>query len=289
MLREDLQQEETRKETSDGPMTPPGINITRQATHSWVIVGLGSAYLLILAVLVFFPGPPLLDRLRWLDSGICAQLPTHSFYPGNERLPLCARNTGIYLGFIITLLTLCATGHGRAQRLPPWPIMIFLLAAILTMAIDGFNSFLLDLGLAHLYQPHNLLRLATGLITGLALAILALPPLNYLFWREYNEKRSVSSWFALLLFMPELILCFFAVASQNALVLYPIALLSTIGLLVVISSVNLIVILALSKREQIYEHYRQLVPFFGLALLLGIGEMLILAQLKYSLLQVLGM
>jgi len=51
----------------------------------------------------------------------------------------------------------------------------------------------------------------------------------------------------------------------------------------------LIVILALSKREQLYEYYSQLVPFFGLALLLGIGEMLILAQLKYSLLQALGM
>jgi uncharacterized membrane protein len=288
MLGEDLQQEETRKEVSDRHITS-SINNTHQATHSWVIVGLGSAYLLILAVLVFFPGPSLLDRLRWLDSGICAQLPTHSFYPGNERLPLCARNTGIYLGFITTLLTLCVTGRGRAQRLPPWPIIIFLLLAILAMVIDGFNSFLLDLGLAHLYQPHNLLRLATGLITGLALAILALPPLNYLFWHGYNEKRSVSSWSALLPLIPGLILCFFAVASQNVLVLYPIALLSTIGLLIVISNVNLIVILALSKREQIYEHYRQLVPFFGIALLLGIGEMLILAQLKYSLLQALGM
>lgn len=283
-----MQQEETSKEVSKGHTTS-SINNTRQAAHSWVIISLGSAYLLILAVLVFFPGPPLLDRLRWLDSGICAQLPTHSFYPGNERLPLCARNTGIYLGFIITLLTLCAAGQGRAQRLPPWPIVIFLLAAILAMAIDGFNSFLLDLGLPHLYQPHNLLRLATGLVTGLALAILALPPLNYLFWRGYNEKRSVSSWSALLLLLPGLILCFFAVASQNALVLYPIALLSTTGLLIVISSVNLIVILALSKREQLYEYYSQLVPFFGLALLLGIGEMLILAQLKYSLLQALGM
>jgi uncharacterized membrane protein len=288
MPGEDLQQEETRKEVSDRHTTS-SINNTRQSAHSWVIVGLGSVYLLILAFLVLFPGPSLLDRLRWLDSGICAQLPTHSFYPGNERLPLCARNTGIYLGFIITLLTLCATGYGRAQRLPQWPIIIFLLAAILAMAIDGFNSFLLDLGLAHLYQPHNLLRLATGLVTGLALAILALPPLNYLFWRGYNEKRSVSSWSALLLLVPGLVLCFFAVASQNAFVLYPIALLSTIGLLVVISTVNLIVILALSKREQLYEYYSQLVPFFGLALLLGIGEMLILAQLKYSLLQALGM
>lgn len=287
MLGEDSQKQATRKMILRRETTP-GIN-NPYTPSPWIIAGLGSAYLLILAALVFLPGASLLDRLRWLVSGICAQLPTHSFYPGNERLPLCARNTGIYLGFIVTLLTLCATGRGRAQRLPPLPIIIFLLLGVMAMAVDGFNSFLLDLGLAHLYQPHNLLRLATGLATGLALAVLALPPLNYLFWREYNDKRSVSSWLALLWLMPGLILSFFAVASQNALVLYPIALVSTAGLLVVISSVNLIVILALSKREQIFAYYHQLLPFFGLALLLGIGELLVLAQLKYSLLQALGM
>src|SRR6266487_101234 len=194
MLGEDLQKQATRKVILRRETTP-GIN-NPYTPSPWIIAGLGSAYLLILAALVFLPGASLLDRLRWLVSGICAQLPTHSFYPGNERLPLCARNTGIYLGFIVTLLTLCATGRGRAHRLPPWPIIIFLLLGIMAMAVDGFNSFLLDMGLAHLYQPHNLLRLATGLTTGLALAVLALPPLNYLFWREYNDKRSVTSWLA---------------------------------------------------------------------------------------------
>src|SRR5436305_9106915 len=108
-----------------------------------------SLYLGLLAALVFLPGASLLDRLRWLDSGICAQLLTHSFYPGGERLPLCARNTGIYLGFMVTLLTLYASGRGRVQRLPSWPITILLIGGGLAMVIDGFNSFLLDLGLQH--------------------------------------------------------------------------------------------------------------------------------------------
>ena len=157
------------------------------------------------------------------------------------------------------------------------------------MVIDGFNSFLLDLGLQHLYQPDNLLRLATGLATGLAVATLVLPAINRLFWREHNEKRSISSWMALLLLTPGLILGFFAVASQNVLILYPVALLSTAGILTVLSSINLIVVLALSKRDQTFEHYRELWPFFSLALILAIGEMLALAQLKFSLLQALGM
>ena len=262
---------------------------TRDSSQSpWIPAIWASLYLGLLAVLVFLPGASLLDRLRWLDSGICAQLLTHSFYPAGERLPLCARNTGIYLGFIVTLLTLHVTGRGRAQRLPPWPMVIVLAGGVVAMAIDGFNSFFLDLGLPHLYQPHNLLRLATGLLMGLALASCALPMTNRLFWREDNQQRSISSWGTFLLLIPGLILSFFAVASQSWLGLYPVALLSTAGLVTVLSSVNLIVILGISKRDQSFERYRELIPFFSLALLLAVGELLMLAQVKVALLQALG-
>ena len=255
---------------------------------SLLSAGLALLYLVLLTALVFLPGQSLIQRLQWLDSGVCAQLPTHSFYPGGERLPLCSRNTGIYLGFLVTLVTLYLTGRGQGQRLPAWPIALVLVCGILALVIDGSNSLLLDLGLPHLYRPHNLLRLATGMLTGLAMATLVLPILNQLFWYHSNEQRSVPSWRALLLFLPALILCYFAVASQSGLILYPVALLSTLGLLTALGSVNLIVIIAVSKREQSFAFYRELLPFFGLALLCAGGEMLFLAQLKLLLLHALG-
>jgi uncharacterized membrane protein len=254
----------------------------------WLTTVLGVTSLGLLTALVFLPGATLIDRLRWLDSGICAQLPTHSFYPGGIQLPLCARNTGIYLGFMVTLMTLYTVGRGRVQQLPRGPIIALLVCGGLAMVVDGFNSFFLDLGLPHLYQPHNLLRLGTGLAAGVALATLTLPVINRLLWCEYNEERSIPSWMALFLLIPGLILSFFAVASQNALLLYPLALLSTAGLLTVLSSVNLLVVLAIGQREQTFGRYRELLPFFGLALILAIGELLVLAQLKFSLLQALG-
>ncbi len=254
----------------------------------WLIATTALLYLSLLAALVFLPKASLLDRLRWLDSGICAQLPTHSFYPGGERLPLCARNTGIYLGFIVTLVMLYATGRHRAQQLPPWSIVIVLGVGVATLAVDGFNSFLLDLGLPHLYQPHNLLRLGTGLITGLAMGIFTHPILNRMLWCQYNEQRNLASWKALFSFLPALLLCFFATTSQSAYVLYPLALLSTTGLLIAASSVNLIFIIAISKRDETFERYRELLPFFSLAVILAIGELLTLAQLKLTLLQTLG-
>jgi uncharacterized membrane protein YqaE (UPF0057 family) len=130
--------------------------------------------------------------------------------------------------------------------------------------------------------------LATGLVTGLALATLSLPVMNRLFWRGYNEQRSISSWLMLLAFTPALILCFFAVISQSALILYPVALLSTVGILTTLSCMNLIVIVAISRRDESFERYRDLLPFFSLALLFTIGEMLVLAQLKITLLGALG-
>lgn len=257
-------------------------------TSSILSAGLALLYLVLLAALVFLPGQSLIERLQWLDSGVCAQLPTHSFYPGGERLPLCSRNTGIYLGFLITITTLYLTGRGQVQSLPAWPIALVLACGVLALFIDGSNSLLLDLGLPHLYQPHNLLRLATGMLTGLAMGAFVLPVLNQLFWYHSNEQRSVPSWRTLLQFLPALILCYFAVASQSSLILYPVALLSTLGLLTALGSVNLIVIIAVSKREQSFTSYRQLLPFFGLALLCASGEMLFLAQLKFMLLHALG-
>ncbi len=268
--------------------TVTGAGDAQEKKRPWLIIVLGIFYLGLLTALIFLPGGTLLDRLRWLDSGICAQLPTHSFYPGGVQLPLCARNTGIYLGFMVTLMTLYAMGRGRVQQLPLRPIIVLLVCGGLAMVVDGFNSFFLDLGLPHLYQPHNLLRLGTGLAAGLALATLTLPVINRLLWCEYSDERSIPSWMALLLLIPGLILSFFAVASQNALLLYPLALFSTAGLLTVLSSVNLLVVLAIGRREQTFGGYRELLPFFGLALILAIGELLALAQLKFSLLQALG-
>lgn len=260
-----------------------------QSKPIWIIIMLSLFYMGLLLLLVLLPEGTVLDRLRWLDSGICAQMLTHSFHAGRELLPLCARNTGIYLGFTVTLINIYARGKGRAQKLPPLPIIILCACGVLALAVDGLNSLALDLHQTHLYQPDNFLRLGTGLITGAALILLGLPILNQLFWRESNQQPIVADWRAFMPLLLVLLLCFIAVTSQNTLILYPIALLSTAGVLTALSSVNLIFIITLSKRDETLQHYYQLLAFFSLALMCAIVEMLVLAQLKFSLMQALGM
>src|ERR1051326_8533887 len=254
-----------------------------------IFIALGAFYTGLTLLLILLPGGTVLDHLRWLDSGICAQMLTHSFYAGDERLPLCARNTGIYLGLLATLMSVYAKGRGRAQRLPRLSIIIFCACAFLALAVDGVNSLALDLHMTHLYQPNNVLRLATGLLTGAGLILLALPILNQLFWRESNQQQIIVGWNEFVPLILVLLLCFLLVTSQNTLILYPIAIMSTAGVLTALSGVNLIFIIAFSKRSETLQYSYQLLAFFSIALICAIAEMLLLAQIKISLLQALGM
>ncbi len=103
--------------------------------------------------------------------GLCAQQPTHSFYYGDQRLPFDARMTGIYGGVAITALYLLARGRWRYGNVPSIAVTALLASFILVMGVDGINSTLLDMGLWYAYEPRNELRLATGLLTGTALAV----------------------------------------------------------------------------------------------------------------------
>jgi uncharacterized membrane protein len=255
---------------------------------AWATFGLVALYAVGLLAAIFAPGGTLIERMRALDGGICAQLPTHLFYPGGQSLPLCARNTGIYTGVTSTVLVLWASGRLRTARLPGLGAAILLGLAVLLMAVDGFNSLSLDLHLPHLYEPHNLLRLATGLGTGVGMAAFLVPVANGLIWRDEDERPSFARVSQLGVLVPVLIIAFFTVASQAAWLLYPLAVYSTAGLLMALSLVNLVFVIGLSGRIGRISSYRQLFPVFTCALALTIVELSALSLLKTAALHALG-
>jgi len=225
------------------------------------------------AVLIFWPGATLLERLRALDGGICAQLPTHSFYPDGQRLPLCARNTGIYMGYSITFIALYLRGRLSATEFPRWPIAILLFLFVCALAVDGFNSLFLDLRLPHLYQPDNLLRLATGLLTGMAMACFLVPVTNITLWKFPNQRRTVESFWQILWLLPILALVFLAIGTQTAIFLYPVAILETLGVMTVLCMINLTIILAASGKACTLLRPRQVFPFVTAGFFLAVGEL----------------
>lgn len=146
-----------------------------------VLVGLAcAAVMVVLLALV----PPLavtprdwVARATFVLSGICPQRLAHSYTLAAVQLPIEARMLGIFAGFTLGVLELATIGRHRSTRWPRRPLAFVLLLGFATMAFDGTNALFYDLGLPHAYAPDLRLRLATGLLAGIALAFGLVPGL----------------------------------------------------------------------------------------------------------------
>lgn len=208
-----------------------------------------------LAALVLIPLSPLwpipfVQKMRLVGHAICHQIPEHSYHLGGQQLPLCARCTGIYLGVLGGLLILFALGKGRAASLPPLKLLAILVGLIAIFAIDGLNSYLaLFPSVPRLYEPRNILRLATGTFHGLALVIIALPILNFTLWREAKRESSVGSFSELLPFAGMVLFVILIVQAGIPSLFYPLAIASVLGVMIVFAIVNLLILLVATRRE----------------------------------------
>src|SRR4051794_14769869 len=71
----------------------------------WRYAFIGLAGVLLLGLLAW-PGMPLEWKMYAVVHGVCAQ--AHNVDLAGMQLPLCARNTGIYSGFLVSALYLLA-------------------------------------------------------------------------------------------------------------------------------------------------------------------------------------
>lgn len=156
--------------------------------HPWRYTFLAVMGVLLLALL-FTPGMPLEWKMYAVVHGICAQ--QHNIFFGDLQFPICARNSGIYMSFLVTIVYLWLVGRNRAGRIPPWPITITLVAFVGIMGIDGFNSLFVDIGLPHLYVPQNELRTLTGMGMGVAISVLLLLMFNVTLRRDVDDQQPV--------------------------------------------------------------------------------------------------
>lgn len=228
---------------------------------------------LVLAVLIaFIAAPaPLPRKLLLAMGGVCGLRPAHSYFVGGVQLPLEARMTGIYGGFLLSFVVLVACGRLGARRLGS-PLLIGILAIFfMSMAFDGVNSTLAELGMPHLYPPTNLLRLLSGLLSGIAVAPVLLWLLSVVATpRDQDAPRAVvrAPWE---LVAPLAINAIFTalVLDGRAVFYYPIGLLSVAGIVGLLAITALLVILAISGLAGRVTHVRQVVAPGALALLVA--------------------
>jgi uncharacterized membrane protein len=230
--------------------------------------------LLLLTVLIaaWLAAPPgLLGKADAIGYAVCHRIDLRSFHIGDRQLPLCARCTGTFLGVITGAIILFVSGRGGAGNWPPRRIAAVLVFTIVPWGLDGLNSYLSIVpSLPHLYTPQNWLRLTTGTFLGLSMAALFIPAVNQTIWRSpsglpvLNNGRQLLTYFAA---APAMI---FLVLLENPIILFPLAILSTLGVLFLLTGVYMSVALLLSRKEGLLDRREEVYPLILAGLILTI-------------------
>lgn len=213
--------------------------------------------------------------LHWLGYGLCHQLPARSFFAGGHQVPVCARDTGIYLGFVLSFGVLVALSRGRRPATLPAPgVLAFAGAAVAVLAWDGITSY------AGWRTTTNEIRLATGLLMGYGLPVLIVPMLNGQLWHSYGNGRVPEGWRDTLLWLAPLPVAFVAIRwpFESLGIVYP--LLVAFAIIATFVTVNLAAVSVLPFAEGRAEHLRELWPALAVAVVLTVIEIAATAWLR---------
>jgi uncharacterized membrane protein len=221
----------------------------------WLTIA--GAYAIILGYLLGTPAG-LLDKADLVGYAICHRIPSHSLAILGRPLPLCARCSGTFLGVTIALGAFWLFRR-RHTELPPLHLLLILLGFTVIMGLDGLNSYITLLPFGEpVYTPSNTGRLVTGTLHGLMIGTVVYPIAVGTFFRTSRSEPILGT-------LPELAGLVVAALALAALpltgwapVLYGLAVFSTLGVLVVLTLVNTVMVLILFRLENTADKLRDL-------------------------------
>ena len=229
------------------------------------------AALLVFAVWFSLTPPGLLGKADAIGYAICHRIDERSFQIGDRQLPLCARCTGEFYAAGISLLVFAILSPKKSD-MPGWRLGMPLLLFLAAFAVDGTNSFFYLLKqtsggalnqIPNLYIPNNTLRLLTGSGMGIALASILYPAFNQSAWRDADPNRALS-WKKLGVLIGIVLLVDIAILTESPLVLYPIAILSVLGVLALLVMVFTMVWILIMRQENEFTSIKQMwMPFLA--------------------------
>ena len=196
------------------------------------------------------PHDHVLTGADWVGAGICHRITSRTFTIYGRQLPLCARCTGIYLGIVLSFLVLALAGRGRRVNMPKMPILFVMLGLVAIMGFDGVNSYTHFFpNFPHLYEPRNWLRLVTGMGAGLAMGIFVFPALAQTLWQDQEYKPILNNFGELMLLLLVAGITVALVLSNQPALLYVLGLVSAGGVLLILTTINVVMLLTILKRD----------------------------------------
>jgi uncharacterized membrane protein len=252
------------------------MNAMEEASTQPHITNLTRIFVPVAALLVFafwftFAPPGLLGKADAIGYAICHRIDERSFQIGDRQLPLCARCTGEFYAAGISLLFFTIVSP-RKSGMPGWRLGVPLLFFLAAFGIDGSNSFFYLLKqtsggaldqIPNLYIPNNTLRLLTGSGMGIALASVLYPAFNQSAWKNTDPERALT-WKKLGILIGLILLVDLLVLTEHPIVLYPIAILSVLGVLALLVMVFSMVWILIMRQENEFTSMKQMwMPFLA--------------------------
>jgi len=244
----------------------------------------------IIILAIKLPPSSLLGKADVVGYAICHRIPERSFAFDGRQLPLCARCTGTFLGAILGLTAMLLYGRRRASQLPPIPVLGMLVLFMGFWGFDGLNSYLTFFpGAPNLYEPRNWLRLTTGLLNGLALITFVFPIFNFSIWREPSKERVFKNLWEVLAVLPVMALLVLVIQAGVEFLLYPLALLSTLGVVMMLTLLNSVMAALILGRESYATTWQQAMPPLAVGAAMAILEMTALILIRVYLTTTMGL
>jgi len=236
-----------------------------QQQQNWVRIPVLVALLFGLAAWFYVAPPGLMGKLDAIGYAVCHRLDSHSLHIGARQMPLCARCTGEFNAAAIALIFQAAVSP-RHSLLPRRGIILVLIGFFLAFAVDGSNSYLAlmrgmepgALGwIPTLYSTDSVTRVFTGSGMGLVLGTVLYPMYNQSVWQAPVPEVALD-WRKFAGLVGIVLVVDLGIISESPIVLYPVALLSALGVLALLAMVFSIVWLMVMRQENAFATAGQL-------------------------------
>jgi uncharacterized membrane protein len=238
---------------------------------------------IVLAVWLLATPDGLLGKADAVGYALCHRIDLRSFQLGARQLPLCARCSGMYLGVLLGL-GYYITQRTKAGRYPKRGITVILLLFGVIWAIDGINSYVqLTPMISGIYTPSNTLRLITGTLIGISLATLVYPAFSQFAWKDVQDEPVLRSYSDLAKLLFSAAFSITLVLTENPLILYPFAVVTTLSVFAILTLVYTSVVLTVSRRENQATSWRELIPSIFVGLTLAVIQIGIIDWIRYML------
>jgi len=128
--------------------------------------------------------------------------------------------------------------------------------------------------------------LATGLLNGLALSLIVYPVFNYALWSCAEHRRSIEHWWERPAFFVPMGLIMWGLESGSGFLLYPFTLISTTGVLVLLTMVSTMIVVIVFRRDAAAVSWRQAAVLMIGGLGVSVVELAAMTVLRASLTEI---